>query len=225
MGQKGWGVKTKFPIPKGSFISTYVGALYTAQEAEIIGQVSGDEFLCDLDFIEHAENEKGVLHENNACIESAYESCDSDICESSSRASSNSHNNKKENTYLNIGKTISKTRNYYLNQSDLTKPEIQENVDKFVLDPKNTGNVGRFFNHSCDPNMTSVNVFTFTQDLRFPVLSFFTSRNVEAGEELTWSYGWNYGHDLPTDQRVACMCGSKNCMREHITFKGRKVWR
>lgn len=30
------------------------------------------------------------------------------------------------------------------------------------------GNVGRFLNHSCDPNLEKVNVFVETHDVRLP---------------------------------------------------------
>ena len=53
------------------------------------------------------------------------------------------------------------------------------------IDAKWWGNVGRFFNHSCNPNMEKQPVFTRTHDLRLPSLSFFTNCDVPAYTELT----------------------------------------
>ena len=184
--------------------------MYTPKQAEVIGKTTGDEFLCDLDVIEQAENSKGQLQGNT--IESAYESA------SDSDQEPEAPNATEDRDFL-ISGTVSKTRSYYLKRSERKDVESNDEIDKFVLDPKFNGNIGRFFNHSCEPNMTTVNAFTFTQDLRFPVLSFFTNRTVSPGEELSWSYGSNYGTNLPDHQRIPCMCGASNCAKENISFK------
>uniref|UniRef100_A0AC35F595 Uncharacterized protein n=1 Tax=Panagrolaimus sp. PS1159 TaxID=55785 RepID=A0AC35F595_9BILA len=76
----------------------------------------------------------------------------------------------------------------------------------FIVDAFDEGNIGRFFNHSCEPNMFVQNVFTDTHDLRLPCLAFFASREVKAGTELCWDYGYtNY------DRKVRCHCGAAKC--------------
>ncbi|XP_052401686.1 histone-lysine N-methyltransferase SETDB2 [Carassius gibelio] len=57
----------------------------------------------------------------------------------------------------------------------------------YYLDASKEGNVARFFNHSCEPNLFLQNVFTDTHDPQFPLIAFFTSRCVKAGSELTWN--------------------------------------
>ncbi|EPB79848.1 DNA gyrase/topoisomerase IV, A subunit [Ancylostoma ceylanicum] len=57
-----------------------------------------------------------------------------------------------------------------------------ENNTLFVVDAKKKGNVGRFLNHSCDPNVQVQHVFVDTHDLRLPWSSFFAIRNIKAGE-------------------------------------------
>lgn len=57
----------------------------------------------------------------------------------------------------------------------------------YYLDASKEGNVARFFNHSCEPNLFLQNVFTDTHDPQFPLIAFFTSRSVKAGTELTWN--------------------------------------
>lgn len=50
------------------------------------------------------------------------------------------------------------------------------------------GNVSRFFNHSCEPNMEIYPIYTEIRDLRRPFLAFFTNADVPEGAELTFSY-------------------------------------
>lgn len=57
----------------------------------------------------------------------------------------------------------------------------------FTVDALERGNIGRFFNHSCSPNMRTICVFVDTHDFRLPWVSFFTTRSVKAGEVgVTW---------------------------------------
>ncbi|KAG8524733.1 Histone-lysine N-methyltransferase SETDB2 [Galemys pyrenaicus] len=70
---------------------------------------------------------------------------------------------------------------------DCLKKFNQGNV--FLLDATKEGNVGRFLNHSCCPNLLVQNVFVETHDRNFPLVAFFTNRYVKARTELTWDYG------------------------------------
>lgn len=54
----------------------------------------------------------------------------------------------------------------------------------YCIDARYYGNVSRFINHLCDPNIIPVRVFMLHQDLRFPRIAFFSSRHIRAGEEL-----------------------------------------
>ncbi len=68
-------------------------------------------------------------------------------------------------------------------------PLLQLNLN---IDGLSVGNVGRYFNHSCNPNVFPQYVFTNSHDLRFPGIAFFAKRNIKAGEELTWDYGYDF---------------------------------
>ncbi|KAM9820248.1 histone-lysine N-methyltransferase SETDB2 [Neosynchiropus ocellatus] len=87
--------------------------------------------------------------------------------------------------------------------------------DMYVLDASREGNVSRFFNHSCDPNMFTQSVFTDSHDPGYPIIAFFTSRVVKAGTELTWNY--SLCPSLPTLD-VPCCCNSNNCCG-HFTIE------
>lgn len=80
------------------------------------------------------------------------------------------------------------------------------------LDATFYGNVGRFVNHRCyDANLILIPVEVETPDHRYYHLAFFTTKKVEAFEELTWDYGIDFdGFDCP-NKAFRCMCGSRYC--------------
>ncbi|XP_055362211.1 histone-lysine N-methyltransferase SETDB2 isoform X2 [Betta splendens] len=80
-----------------------------------------------------------------------------------------------------------------------------------VIDATKEGNVSRFINHSCQPNLFIQNVFTDSHDPGFPVIAFFTSRVVKAGTELTWDYSAHRQTTPHQKQDVPCLCGSSGC--------------
>ncbi|KAM9836132.1 histone-lysine N-methyltransferase SETDB2 isoform 2-T6 [Aulostomus maculatus] len=90
--------------------------------------------------------------------------------------------------------------------------------DVYMLDARKEGNVSRFLNHSCQPNLFLQNVFTDSHDLDFPVIAFFTSRTVKAGTELTWNYSHNTCGAKLRKQEVPCLCGSDGC-RGRLTIE------
>lgn len=58
--------------------------------------------------------------------------------------------------------------------------------DVHCIDARLFGNIGRFINHLCEPNVLAVRVFTMHQDLRFPRIAFFSSRPIKAGDQIGW---------------------------------------
>lgn len=83
------------------------------------------------------------------------------------------------------------------------------NSRDYTLDARVQGNVGRFFNHSCDPNAYVQNVFIESHDLRFPNVAFFATRTIKACSEITWNYNYTIG-SIP-GRVVLCNCGGSNC--------------
>uniref|UniRef100_A0A6P7FBF2 Histone-lysine N-methyltransferase eggless n=1 Tax=Diabrotica virgifera virgifera TaxID=50390 RepID=A0A6P7FBF2_DIAVI len=79
----------------------------------------------------------------------------------------------------------------------------------YVMDAKNAGNIGRFLNHSCSPNVFVQNVFVDTHDPRFPWVSFFSLHHIRAGTELTWNYNYDIG-SVP-GKMLTCHCASGEC--------------
>ncbi|CAN0914077.1 Histone-lysine N-methyltransferase SUVR3 [Linum grandiflorum] len=74
------------------------------------------------------------------------------------------------------------------------------------IDATKIGNVARFINHSCDGG----NLWTATvrsPGACFPRLCFFASRDIQAGEELSFSYG----ETRLRSNGLQCFCGTSSC--------------
>ncbi|NWV73050.1 SETB2 methyltransferase, partial [Dasyornis broadbenti] len=82
----------------------------------------------------------------------------------------------------------------------------------YILDATKEGNVGRFLNHSCCPNLFAQSVFVETHNRSFPWVAFFTNRHVKAGTELTWDYGYEAGSMPETE--ISCQCGVQKCRKK-----------
>ena len=61
---------------------------------------------------------------------------------------------------------------------------LPQDGELYCIDARFYGNVSRFINHHCEPNLVPVRVFMSHQDLRFPRIAFFSTRLIEAGEQL-----------------------------------------
>ena len=59
-----------------------------------------------------------------------------------------------------------------------TRKFYHEDEDFYVMDAKSIGNIGRYLNHSCNPNCFVQNCFVDTHDLRFPWVSFFALSHI-----------------------------------------------
>ncbi|GFY58525.1 histone-lysine N-methyltransferase SETDB1-B [Trichonephila inaurata madagascariensis] len=79
----------------------------------------------------------------------------------------------------------------------------------YIMDAKSKGNIGRYLNHSCSPNVFVQNVFVKTHDLRFPEVAFFASNFIQAGTELTWDYNYEVGS--VEGKVLYCYCDSRLC--------------
>ncbi|KAF0885427.1 SETB2 methyltransferase, partial [Crocuta crocuta] len=102
-----------------------------------------------------------------------------------------------------------------LRETKNTSPDSPKKFNKgnvFLLDATKEGNVGRFLNHSCCPNLLVQNVFVETRDRNFPLVAFFTNRYVKARTELTWDYGYEAG-TMP-EKEILCQCGVNKCRKK-----------
>ncbi|KAI0977919.1 hypothetical protein GJ496_000141 [Pomphorhynchus laevis] len=83
-----------------------------------------------------------------------------------------------------------------------------------MLDAYKFGNVARFINHSCVPNLRAVKVFTNHLDFRFPQICFYAKHDISIGEELSFDYGamfWKV-----KNKTIACKCEASSCKYKNI---------
>lgn len=90
-----------------------------------------------------------------------------------------------------------------------TRDFFNDDTECYIMDAKSMGNLGRYLNHSCDPNVFVQNIFVDTHDLRFPWVTFWAGQYIRAGTELTWDY--NYEVDSVPDRVLYCYCNSAIC--------------
>lgn len=96
-----------------------------------------------------------------------------------------------------------------------------EPVQQTIVDPSRIGNIGRYLNHSCDPNLT---MHPVRSENMVPHLALFANRPIAAYEELCFNYqasdvsperlGIGLGRDKECGSGTLsnCHCGAKNCM-------------
>ncbi|KAG6391270.1 hypothetical protein SASPL_149023 [Salvia splendens] len=83
-----------------------------------------------------------------------------------------------------------------------------------TIDALTYGNVGRFINHSCAPNLWAQNVIYDNEDKRMPHVMLFAMENIPPLQELTYSYNYSFGQIRDSDGNVkvkSCYCGAAGC--------------
>ncbi|KZV53910.1 histone-lysine N-methyltransferase, H3 lysine-9 specific SUVH6-like [Dorcoceras hygrometricum] len=91
---------------------------------------------------------------------------------------------------------------------------MEEAESGYTIDAGQYGNVGRFVNHSCSPNLYAQNVIYDHDDKRMPHVMLFAAENIPPLQELTYHY--NYAVDQVRDSNgnikiKKCYCGSAEC--------------
>lgn len=82
----------------------------------------------------------------------------------------------------------------------------------FVINAKNMGNIARFMNHSCSPNVFWQPVLHDHSDLDYPHIMFFAMKHIPPMTELTYDYGLTKGDPFVVSRRTKkCLCGSSKC--------------
>ncbi|XP_030530117.1 histone-lysine N-methyltransferase, H3 lysine-9 specific SUVH5-like [Rhodamnia argentea] len=87
----------------------------------------------------------------------------------------------------------------------------EENGEYFTIDAKANGNIGRFINHSCSPNLYAQNVLYDHDDKSMPHIKFFASKDILPLTELTFDYTVSHVRCADVLQRMKCYCNTVAC--------------
>lgn len=88
-------------------------------------------------------------------------------------------------------------------------PPRSGHVGQFTVDALDYGNVGRYINHSCQPNLYVQPAVVGHADPEHPLICFFAGINIPAGTDLTYDYGSQY---VEVNLGGQCRCGSRLCI-------------
>ncbi|XP_041760669.1 uncharacterized protein LOC121587701 [Anopheles merus] len=79
----------------------------------------------------------------------------------------------------------------------------------YCLDASTYGNVSRFFNHSCQPNVSPVSVYYDHKDQRHPRVALFACQDIGVQEEICFDYGEKFW--AVKKGSLACRCNTEEC--------------
>ncbi|KAI3473040.1 hypothetical protein Pfo_031066 [Paulownia fortunei] len=128
----------------------------------------------------------------------------------------------KELFERNMRNTGDKHAYTVLLDADWSSEGVLKDEQVLCLDATVYGNVARFINHRCfDANLVEIPVEVETPDHHYYHLAFFTTRKVNALEELTRDYGIDFNDDYPL-KVFQCRCGNKFC-RDRKSAKGKWI--
>uniref|UniRef100_A0ACD5ULJ3 Uncharacterized protein n=1 Tax=Avena sativa TaxID=4498 RepID=A0ACD5ULJ3_AVESA len=113
----------------------------------------------------------------------------------------------------NVQMTANETHTYPVNlDADWATEGVLEDDHSLSLDATFYGNVARFINHRCfDANLIGIPVEIETPDHHYYHLAFFTTRQIEPFEELTWDYRIDFNDVSHPIKAFKCLCGSEYC--------------
>ncbi|CAL8105482.1 unnamed protein product [Orchesella dallaii] len=91
--------------------------------------------------------------------------------------------------------------------------ELDQTIDARIM-----GNVGRFINHSCDPNVFMQRVHFSTtgseSESQFAHLAFFAACSIKAGSELSFDYKYQISDkEVEEGDGIECYCQSPYCRK------------
>lgn len=93
--------------------------------------------------------------------------------------------------------------------------EASESVP-FCIDAGKTGNVARFINHSCQPNLFIQCVLSSHHDIKLARLMLIAADNIPPLKELAYDYGYGIDSVLGPDGKIRqmpCFCGAQDCRK------------
>ncbi|XP_068654963.1 histone-lysine N-methyltransferase, H3 lysine-9 specific SUVH4-like [Aristolochia californica] len=109
--------------------------------------------------------------------------------------------------------SVSAHANAHLERADDKKSEI---VPEYCIDAGPAGNVTRFINHSCQPNLFVQCVLSSHHDIKQARILLFAAENIPPLQELTYDYGYPLDSVVGPDgqiRQMPCHCGAPDCRK------------
>lgn len=93
--------------------------------------------------------------------------------------------------------------------------DLLQDAPAYVLDAGKNGNVSRFLNHSCEPNVFIQCVLSHHNDVTMPRIVMFAADNIHPLEELCYDYGYAKDSVVRDGEVVEmpCHCGAPSCRK------------
>ncbi|XAR52062.1 Histone-lysine N-methyltransferase [Bertholletia excelsa] len=101
----------------------------------------------------------------------------------------------------------------YLDRSD---DHRSDSMPEFCIDAGSTGNIARFINHSCQPNLFVQCVLSSHHDIKLARVVLFAADNIPPLKELTYDYGYAVDSVMGPDGKIKempCFCGEADCRK------------
>lgn len=100
--------------------------------------------------------------------------------------------------------------------SYLEKDDDKDSAPEFCLDAGVSGNIARFINHSCQPNLFVQCVLSTHHDIKLARVMLFAADNIPPLKELTYDYGYALDSVVGPDGKIKqllCFCGAADCRK------------
>ncbi|ERM95290.1 histone-lysine N-methyltransferase, H3 lysine-9 specific SUVH5 [Amborella trichopoda] len=111
-------------------------------------------------------------------------------------------------------KSFKDTLSFLVPESEPTEACDTVEIKGFTIDASINGNVARFINHSCSPNLYAQSVLYDHGDKAVPHIMLFARENIRPFEELTIYYKFASNHVCDNNsngKKKECHCGSSEC--------------
>ncbi|CDP16741.1 unnamed protein product [Coffea canephora] len=94
--------------------------------------------------------------------------------------------------------------------------KMSESVPEFCIDAGSAGNVARFINHSCQPNLFVQCILSTHHDIKLARVVLIAADNIPPLKELTYDYGYALDSVAGPDgiiKQMPCYCGAADCRK------------
>ncbi|KAG5534650.1 hypothetical protein RHGRI_022689 [Rhododendron griersonianum] len=99
---------------------------------------------------------------------------------------------------------------------DETGDDKSESTPEFCIDAFSSGNVTRYINHSCQPNLFVQCVLSEHHNIKLARIVLFAADNIPPLQELSYDYAYAVDSVVGPDgktRQIACYCGAPDCRK------------